>query len=204
MCNFSVIVVGCLLLCGAATPAVAQRIPDLPLTLEVRLGAGAPTGDFADPAAGVDAEAGFGFEVGARLNVTPTVALYGAYQWMEFGCAECETAEIDGDVLDSGGEIGARADLPFQRAGLAPWVRAGILFHELEFSGEGGSLRSDAAFGFGIGAGVAVPLQRGLTLLPGIHYRTYSADFEFEELSLRNLSTDVSHVTLDVGLAYRF
>ena len=196
---------------GIAPPLAAQQFPRVPLTLELRLGAGAPTGDFADPAVGIDAETGFGFSVGASVRVAAPVAIYGSYQWTQFGCAECEAIEIDGDATDSGAEIGARALIPFEYAGISPWVSAGILFHQLGLSGDNQSISSEVGTGFGLGGGVSVPLMPNLLLTPGIHFRSYTAEFELddlgtfgEDMEVLNVETDVSHMTLDIGLAYRF
>lgn len=192
-----------LVLCAAPRAAQAQLLPDIPLSVEVRGGVGVPVGDFAGEE-GIEAGTGFGFGVGAMVGVTPMFSAYGAYQWTRFGCGECEGIEnLDDEVTDSGFELGGQADLPFRPAGLAPWVRAGVLLHELEFSGDEGDVSSDRSLGFALGGGITYPLGPTLSVTPGIHYRNYSAEFDLGNLDL-NGETDVSHLTLDVGLVYRF
>jgi opacity protein-like surface antigen len=188
------------LLYVAPESAAAQILPDLPLSVEARVGVAIPVGDFADAQPGIEAEAGPAFAVGAAYHFTPMFALFGEYEWAAFSCPRCDDAGIDDEVIDSGAGFGLEASLPL--AGLGPWLRAGGVYHEIEFSGEGGQLSSEPALGFQIGAGASVMLLPALRITPGIFYRTYSAELDLG--GLPSETVDVNHLTVDVGLSYRF
>lgn len=192
-----------LLLTACAAPhAGAQTLAGLPLSVEVRLGAGIPIGEFAEDAPGVGAQAGPAFSAGARLHLSPVLAVYGAYSGTAFSCPRCGEAGIDESVVDAGAEFGVHATLPARVAGAAPWVRAGGVYRHLTFSGQGGRLSSDAAAGFEAGAGVSVQLTPSLAIEPGVRFRTYAAELDLGDSPARTV--DVSHVLADVGLVFRF
>lgn len=218
----SVLLCSALLLCTAAAPAHAQLLPDLPIAVEARVAGGLPVGEFADTRPGIGATSGFGVRVGGRVEMTPTISLYGLYEYTRFGCDVCEGIALDPEVADGGFEAGVRAELPFRPAGFASWVSAGALLgHQLELSGPDGAIASDPAVGYAVGAGVELPIAPSLTISPGLHYRSYTASFafEFEEFFLespfadpdagpetvsREAELDVSSVSLDIGLVYHF
>lgn len=182
-------------------------MPDLPLSVELRAGAGIPTGDFAGGMAG--AEPGLGFGIGAIVRATSTIGVYGGYGWNQFGCGTCgileqtDDFELDEDVTDTGFDFGAQANFVLGEL-LVPWLRGGIIYHKLEFSGDDSSFDSEAAIGFEIGAGASYVVVPSLTFTPGIRYRTYTAEFDFADTEFPNRSVNVSYIALDVGLAYRF
>lgn len=186
----------------AARDAAAQPLAGLPLSLEVRLGAGFPTGDLAEDDPGIGAEAGPAFSAGARFHVTAGLAVYGAYSRTAFLCDACREGGIDDEVVDAGGEFGVQASLPGRIAGVAPWIRAGGVYRQLTFAGDGGRLSSDAAAGWEAGAGLSVPLGRSLSISPGIRYRAYAAELDLGAAA--GTTVDVSYLLADVGLAFRF
>lgn len=189
------------LLLGAAG-AEAQRIPglpSLPLSVEVRVGGAFPMGEFAEEELGVGAESGVAFAAGAAVHVTRRVALFANYQRAVFSCASCGGTGLLDELIDEGAAFGVQGSLPLAAS---PWVRVGGVYHELVFSATGADLVSEAALGFQVGAGATVPLLGGLRFVPGVFYRTYSADLDLGGLPSR--SVEVRALLLDVGLAYRF
>jgi hypothetical protein len=186
----------------APAPAQGQLgfLPRLPLSLEVRAGAGIPTGDFADRRPGVEAETGLAFAAGAVLHLSSAVGIYGQYNRTAFGCDNCAGAGLDDELVDAGGGFGIHAALPL--AAFRPWIRAGGVYHELRFSGSEGELFSDPALGFQVGGGVSLPLIGGLRVLPGVHFRSYSAELDLG--GLPSETVDVNQVVADLGLSYRF
>lgn len=194
--------------------AAAAQIAGVPVTLEAR-GAGAlAAGDFASSRPGLGAGAGAGFAAGARVGVVEAVEVYGLYRYGRFACDGCEAAGLDENATEAGFEAGARVALPFGSDRLASWASGGVLVaHELALAGGGGERVSDPSLGFAAAAGVDLPLGEGRwTVSPGLHYRRYSSSFDFD-LALddpfgaeRSLTRDlvVSHVSLEVGLSYRF
>ena len=198
------VVLFALLWMGAPEISEAQRLPSLPLSLEVRGGLAVPVGDFAD--GNVKAENGPTFGAGAVFHATRAIGIFAGYSRTAFGCGECALFDVEDEVVDEGFDAGVQIEPETRFAGVRPWIRGGAVAHELSFSGaNGGSVSSETAIGFGVGAGVSlspVPSLPSLRVSPGLHFRAYSADFPLGELEDR--SVDVSHVTVDVGLAYRF
>jgi hypothetical protein len=161
---------------AAALPAVASA-QLLPLSVEARGGAYIPTGDFAD-----GLNTGFGFGGNVAYRVIPMLDIYAGYSWQRFGVEDDE--EFEGatlDLDDSGFAFGARLHLP-AAPNLGPWVRAGVIMHQLKFTGSDGgisvSLSTDRAVGAEIGGGLAIPLMPSLSLTPGVSFRTYKPRFE--------------------------
>lgn len=181
----------------------AQQPSGLPLSVEVRPGTGIPTGGFADPADGFEAEQGFAFAAGAAYHFSEMWSAYAEYARTSFGCVECAIfTNLDDRVIDDGVALGARAEFPGFTEWLAPWVRAGGVLHRLTFSGEGDRLASNLGPGVEAGAGLSFAVYRGLALRPGFHYRFYSTDVT--AAGRDPVTVNVSGITLDVGLSYRF
>lgn len=197
----TVVLTAASLLC-APRNAATQRLPDLPLSLEVRLGAGIPTGDFANREPGIEAEIGPTFGVSAAFHATQVLAVYGGYSRTAFGCSRCASRGLDDSVTDSGFELGGEAAFPMRVARLRPWARVGAIYHELTFSGGGDQLSSEPSLGFEIGGGGAFAVLPALWITPGIRYRAYSAELDLG--GFPGQTVDVSGIVLDVGLSLRF
>ncbi|MBW3654471.1 MAG: hypothetical protein KY444_00060 [Gemmatimonadetes bacterium] len=191
-----------ILLATAAQTAGAQRLPRLPVSVEVRVGAGIPVGEFTEEEPGVGAGAGPAFSAGALFHVSNALAVYGAYSRTYFACGACDATGLDEQVVDAGAEFGVQAMLPVRLAGASPWLRAGGVYRQLTFSGEGDQLSSEPGFGFEAGGGVAVPLTRSISIGPGVRFRTYAAELDLG--AFPNRTVDVSQVLADVGIVYRF
>lgn len=179
-----------------ATSAAAQRPGGLSLELEVTPSVAVPAGDFSSAAPG--ASMGVGIGGGALLGLGSRVGVYGGYQYMRFGCSRCAGAGLDG-VSDLGWEAGAQLAAPLLVAGTRPWLRGGLLAHQLRFSGVGASEASRQAIGFSFGVGSTVPLGP-VALLPALRFRAYPAEFDFASLPRR--STEVMYLSVDLGLAF--
>jgi opacity protein-like surface antigen len=176
----------------AALSATAAQAQVTPLTVEARVGAAIPTGDFGDLV-----DTGYGLSLHGAYRVIPMIDLYGAYNWTRFGFTDTdeEFGDTDVDLTDSGFELGVRLNVPVP--GIRPWVQAGVLLHQLSMSasegGITGSLTSDREVGFQAAAGVAIPVAPGLRLTPAVSYRQYTVDFW-------DASSDVSYFGVSVGL----
>lgn len=170
----------------------AQRIP---VTFEVRGGLNAPMGDFGDDA-GEGAEGGWGFGLTAEVSPIPALALYVGVSQDAFGCGDgCE-------LTGSGFDIGARVGLP-ALAPLSPWLRAGVLLHDLQEDGGdrsfSGTLLSDRATGFEVGGGLSFELGRTLSVTPGVRYRAYTAEFD---TTFGDPEAETSYLVFDLGLRF--
>lgn len=143
-----------------AAPAAAQ----LPVSVELRLDAGIPTGDAADVV-----DTGVGFGVRAALDVAPTFAIYGGYSQFRFDFDD-DTVLGGGDIELEGFELGGRVGLGTGGGVANPYVMLGALFHEEETGLEAG-----------LGADYAVSYNVSVT--PEVRYRTVD-DFNYISLGL--------------------
>lgn len=132
-----------------AAPAAAQ----LPVSVELRLDAGIPTGDAAD-----EFDTGVGFGVRASLDLAPTFALYGGYSQFTFDHDE-DALLGDGERELEGFELGGRVGLGTGGGVANPYAMLGALFQDDETGLEAG-----------LGADYAVSYN--LSVTPEVRYRT--------------------------------
>lgn len=172
--------------CAAAAPLAAQLTGAIPLSVEARGGVALPRDEFR-----VAADGGVAGEVSATWHALPLIGFYGAYQWNRF-----EWDGPGGELNDTGFSAGVRVNVPTPLIPIDPWIRAGIVAHQLE----GGELNDEAKRGWEAGAGLAFPLARGLTLTPGVLWTRFqhgSGAADGELLYVR-------HLRADVGVRLRF
>jgi hypothetical protein len=158
--------------------APAAVVAQTPFSVEVQAGVVVPTGDFADEFA----TPGVGIGANVAYRVIPMLDIYAGYSWQRFGADDAASEGTDLDIDDSGFALGGRLNFPGM--GLGPWVRAGVILHELKISGSDGgfsaSLTSDRAVGFEVGAGLSFPVAPKISLTPGVTFRTYEPEFDGE------------------------
>lgn len=185
---------------AAPVPAGAQLPGRVWVTVEAHPAVGAPSGDFAD--AGLRAGDGRGFAGGAAVGSGP-IGVYGEYQRMRFDCAQCDEVDLDGAVRDAGWEAGLVLRPVGLPMGLRPWVRGGLIRHQLQFTGLGESSASEPSTGFGLGAGIAYPIFGPVGVAGAVGYKSYRAEFEFQDEAFPDRGTDVSYFLYRLGLAVR-
>ena len=192
------------LLAGVFTAgeAASQNFLASRLALELRGGLAVPLGEFTEADPGIGAEPGPHIGAAALWRFTPGIAVHLGYSRSSFGCERCGRAGLDDQVVDAGLDAGLHFRLPLQLVGVAPWVSVAGVFHELVFSGEGSTLSSGYAPGFRLGAGVAVPIAGAFALKPGVSYSSYSAELALGPFP--DQTVDVSHLAVELGLAYHF
>lgn len=174
------------LACAAADPLAAQLTGIIPLTIEARGGIVLPAGDFGDAADGGPAA-----EVSATWHALPLIGIYGAYQWHRFAWGDAES-----DATGRGFAAGVHVAIPTPLIPIDPWIRAGIVAHDLDAE----TLTDETKAGWEVGAGLGFPVARGLTLTPGLTWTRYqhgSGAADGELLRVR-------YVRADVGLRLRF
>jgi hypothetical protein len=187
---------------GLAAPGHAQVLPRLPLSLEVRGGGGVPTGEFARRQPGVGAELGPRVEGVAVVRLREWLGLFGGVSWAAFSCPACQQGGLSQDLVETGGNAGVQVTPGLRLGGLAPWIRVGAVFQQLEFTGQTESLITPVGTGFQVGGGVTLPVWGPLAVSPALHFRSYAADLDLGGRFDRTI--DVSHLTLDVGVALHF
>lgn len=173
------------LACACAHPLAAQLTGIIPLSVEARGGVALPREDFRGAADG-----GVAAELSATWHALPMIGIYGAYQWNRFGWDD------QGDATDAGFAAGVRVAIPTPLLPIDPWIRAGIVAHQLETE----TLSEESKRGWEAGAGLSFPLARGLTLTPGLLWTRYQHGSGAADGELLH----VRHLRADVGVRLRF
>lgn len=185
-----------------SAPAAAQGL--LPFSVEVRAGAAFPTGDFGE---NEDVETGFGFEVNAKYQMIPLIAVYAGYDRYTFGGnTEGLAEDVEAETVDSGLALGLQASIPLAVVtGLSPWVRGGVIYNQASAEISDGTsaitIESEQTLGFEVGGGLSIPLGPAISVTPGVRYRAYSPEFEFGGETTEG---DLSYVAAEVGLSLSF
>ena len=147
------------------------------VSLEARGGLTFPTGDFGDIA---DGNAAFGGDV--FFNVSPSVSIYGGYQY--------ETFDDGGDDLSSNGFEAGLKLMAARESGVLPWVKVGGVLNKLE----AGAAESDRALGLQAAIGMDIPLGEVLSFSPALRYQAWTAEFDggfiVTEQSVRTFALD--------------
>ena len=175
-----------LALACAAVPAAARA--QTPLALEFRGGITRPHDTFSDDAG---AEGGYVTELGLTWHVLPFVGVYGTYQRAEFE----RDGGAEGSVIrDNGWAAGVRVGVPTPFIPIDPWIRGGVVFHELE----AGALDDGGGRGVGmeIGGGLSFPLTRRARLAPGVMWTRY----RFDDDAVADGRADVRYLRAEVGV----
>lgn len=168
--------------------------PERAFTVEVRGGYGIPTGDFSND---VGAEADFGFGASAAMMLSRSVGLYAGWARDRFDCEAC----TGGDRLHvSGWEAGATFMVP-GRYGIAPWLRAGAIWHRTSFEFAEADFQTDREWGFQAAFGVDVPIGEWFSLSPAIRYNTVDPTIDVDDFDDADFAAGtVQYLSLDLGL----
>lgn len=192
---------------AAAVAATAALLPhparaqDSPVSVEVRGGFTAATGDFGDGSVGVDPKSGASFAGDVYLNLSPQLSFYGGWARHAFECSQTGCSGED-DLVSSGLNLGVKV-LATRWGAALPWLRVGATRHRLEVLDDGAE--SDRSVGLEIAAGADVPLGRHVWVTPGIRFYDYTAEFDTGVGSIvDDGERDVSYVVFDVGLHFHF
>lgn len=182
-----------LLVIGAAAPVQAQ----IPLTLELRGGAAVPTEDLG--AAELKTGGGFGFT--AAYAFMPHMLFYGGWDWQRLN-TKGRIAGADAHVEATGYAFGLGFQHPLFSS-VGGWLRSGGIYNHIELEKKNGDLIGDSDFEFGweAGGGLVIPVSERFALMPGARYRTFTADLE---MGAGPVEVDLSYVTIDLGIVYRF
>jgi opacity protein-like surface antigen len=176
------------------TPAVAQG----PWGIELR-GTGAIARQDQDRET---AQGGFGLGATVDYFFMPHVAVYGAWDLTHFGAHE--NLGTNRDLEETGYALGLRFQHPIRgSATTAGWLRAGALYNHMELENDEGDVIGDSGheLGWEAGAGLALSLENGWTVNPGLRYRSLSRDMEVAGVSV---PVDLEYVALEIGFARRF
>lgn len=167
-------------------PVALEAQTPLPISFELRAGAGLPMGDMAD----ADLKTGFGGELTASYSVIPMMDVYAGFNWYRF---DADSEDVDVSNTDAGYALGARISPPFVPA-LSPWVRVGGVYDKVETSSDAGDFSTDHGFGWEVGAGVSFPVGGMFAVTPGVRYRAFSPEVEGAEAG------DVTYMAVELGI----
>ncbi len=190
-----------LALANALPSALAAQLP-VPISVEARAGWAFPVGDFGSGDGLLTPTSGPRFAFTGRIDPTDQVGILAGYQQAWFGCEGCEAFDLDDEIVLSGFEAGVHLGLPVAALAADPWLRLSLLYQNLAYSGFGDRLVSEAGLGFGAAVGAAISVAERLTVSPGVGLLHVPVDFDFTALPQRG--TNVTAITIDVGVAYHF
>jgi hypothetical protein len=187
----------------ALTLVIASMLPAAPVeaqqsfAAEVRGSLTRPSGEFGDPG-GMEATGKAGFGLDALYSFDRNLSAYVGWSRESFGCRACD----DGGFVSSGFELGAKYTA-LQDRRVLPWVRAGLLLHELDADAGTFQNSSDLGFGFQAAVGVDIPMTPIVSLAPAVRYQIYQAEFDVVGSQLI-AQENVSSLALDLGVSFRF
>lgn len=173
----------CAALPALAVPADAQT----PLVLEVRGGITQPDGAFTDD---TGADGGWSTEFSVTWRTLPFVGVYGAYQRAEFE----RDGGAEGSVIRDGGWAGGvRVSVPTPFIPIDPWIRGGVVRHEID----AGALEGGEGTGVGmeVGGGLRFSLGRA-SITPGVVWTRY----RFDDETVEDGRVDVRYLRAEVGV----
>jgi opacity protein-like surface antigen len=143
------------------------------LSLEGRVGAAIPTGDLSDG----DAGTGLALAAEAMYSFSPILTGYIGVSRDAFSCDDEDFCED----LSSSGLQGGLKFLLAREGSLLPWVRLGLIGQSLDLGDED----TDMSLGFEAGGGLDIDVSPRFAVVPGVHYRSYSPDFDPGDLDVR-------------------
>lgn len=141
----------------------------------------------------VNADGGYSTEVSLTVGALPFVGVYGAWQQVKFG----RDGNDDSVITDQGWAVGARVSVPTPFIPIDPWIRAGVVTHELEAGGLAGG--GDRGIGAEVGAGIRVSVGR-VALTPGVTLTRYG----FDDETVDDGRVRVQYLRVDVGARFGF
>lgn len=185
-------IVGILAAVASVSLAGAAQAQNSAFTIEPRVGLAIPTGDFADLwGVGAELNTGFGASVNVGYDFTPMIGAYAGFSYNTFAV---DVDDEDVSINDTGFDAGIRAQFAGIGGGLSPFLKGGIVYHQLEASDDEAEVElGDQEIGFEIGGGLSFPLGPRISVTPGASYVMFSPEED----------ADVSYVKVDVGLRIR-
>lgn len=142
----------------------------------------------------VGADGGYSTEVSLTVGMLPFVGVYAAWQQVKFDREGSEESVI----TDQGWAVGARVSVPTPFVPIDPWIRAGVVAHELEAGGleDGG----DRGLGVEVGGGLRVSVGSRIALTPGVTWTRYG----FDDETVDDGRVNVQSLRVDLGVRFGF
>jgi hypothetical protein len=178
------------------------------LSVSMRGGGALPLGAFAEAQHTPDAylsgaERGFGMGLDVGLSLGRSVQLVAGFDRVRFDCRTEQCAE-DGRYTLGGASAAVKLS-PFRTRMLAPWIKGGVTFRELQGElggGAGRRLTTDRAPGYELGLGADIPLIAGVALSPQARYVGQSFKYRIPGIeSPAPTEQGVGVLSFDLGLS---
>lgn len=177
--------------------SASAQIPNItPFSVEVRGGVALPQGEeFSD-----GLETGYTLGANVGYQVVPMLGVYAGYTRSSFGFDDVDAEDIR--VIDKGFDAGVRFSVPTPLIPIDPFVKVGVIYHQIGFDGDGANVDLDSEIGFEAGAGLGFNILPKVQLTPAVTYSQFKVDGEdFGEGAESDL--DVKNLRLDIGLRIR-
>jgi hypothetical protein len=186
-CTHRSLTAALVLACAAAFAPAAHG----QLAIEARAGIAQPRDAMTND---VPADGGYATEVSLTVGALPFAALYGSWQKVEF-----DREGTEGSVItDEGWSGGVRVAVPTPFIPIDPWIRAGVVTHELESGGLSGG--GDRGVGLEVGGGLRFRVGSRIALTPGVSWTRYS----FGDETVADEKVNVEYLRVDVGVRFGF
>ncbi len=197
--SFRATALGLVLAAGAGTVlAPAPASGQVPGAFGIEVRGGGAIGSYQPTGAGLQAVPGPAWSVLLSWGLTEELGLHMGYSAMTFGCDDAWCRGYDMSFVSRGPSVGARLQLARP---LTPWLRAGLLLHDLDqrWTAAQGRVSETAAgrLGLEVAAGLTWNLLPGLDLVPGVHLgltRTRNSEGD---------THSALFTALDLGIRYR-
>ncbi|HKP76484.1 MAG TPA: outer membrane beta-barrel protein, partial [Longimicrobiaceae bacterium] len=195
---------------GAALAASAHAQTGSRLSVEVRGGAGFPTGSFGagqtidtNGACCLHNSTGWNVTGSVLFAVTSNLEVYAGYRHDEFS-VDNPAGPASWHPVDDGVAAGMRLGLPVRvGARFRPFAEAGVMLSNARtVSDRDDVLPTDAREGFEVGGGLAVNLARRFSLTPAVRYRKHKTHVR-AGMGFQAANGEVAYLSADVGLQFR-
>ena len=184
---------------GTTSASAQSSTPDSGWNLQQRGGLALAVEDFGDADLGV----GYGIQLTGGYQFPQRIGLYAGWTWFRFNTDD-SFAGPDVEVDESGFMAGLRYEHPV-RVGMPATLQLqlGTVYDEVELEGGDGTLiaTSDRDFAWATSAGLEFPLGEGWRFGPAVRFRSLSPGFEVGGV---DVETDLTHLSIDLGLSQRF
>jgi hypothetical protein len=166
--------------------------------LEIRGGAAFATQALAN----TDLGTGFGFEGAVAYRFQPHLSAYVGWDWHSFPADGSLGA--NSDFEETGYAFGLLFEHPVGNSeAMAIQLRGGGTYNHMEVENSTGELVSDSGHGLGYeaGAGLALFLNEGWRVTPGIRFRSLSRDLQNGSVTT---AANLRYFAVEVGFSRRF
>jgi hypothetical protein len=161
------------------------------LSFDARGGYGFPISDFGD-----SVESDFGFGAGLVFSLTDSFGIYGGWARDAFGCDELVVCDGDSQVKVQGLEVGVKFLIPTESR-ILPWLKAGLIAHEVKLETDVFESESDREYGFQAAAGLDFPLGEVVSVSPGLRFNMLEAS---DDAGIAD--PEVKYLSFDLGLHF--